>query len=351
MHVKKVKIKNYRNFDEATITLSNFNVFIGKNGSGKSNFLKGIRNAITTFDGSFQEFNAINDANVLSDSDFYAHVVMSEEEKRKIIARLGREDERKVLSMIDKFDFEVETLYVSGKIRKIIIKLIVPNEKLPTMGNGQESITPSYLPLNDFISIIDAFFLSETREIPSSITPTTNRTAANFDVLNALVEMKLNQREKYDSIMEKARVIAPEVKSLEVSLSQGHASVTLSIMDVNKMIPVKSMSKGFRELFIILIVLEFAPRGSLVTIEEPEVHLHYSSIMKLREIMLNTVKEKNVQIILTTHSYKFLTDLFPETDDTIKFIEFQKRENSSYSDVREIKTDKEVSELINSMKS
>lgn len=37
--IKRIKAKNFRSFKELDLTLENFNVFIGANASGKSNFI------------------------------------------------------------------------------------------------------------------------------------------------------------------------------------------------------------------------------------------------------------------------------------------------------------------------
>lgn len=355
MIVKLVKIKNYRNFKDVEVSLSKYNVLIGENGSGKSNFLRGIRNALVPLNQRFRDFDSIRDSNASLPSDFYANVVLSEEERLKIINLIASENSGNSLSEIPLFNFDVEALYEKGALTSLIVSLNDIKDKNNSKSNifmhhGVQRFKPDIVSTVPFDSIINIFYLSETREIPNSIVPTTDQPSEKYDVLNSLVEIKLNRRESYDSIIRKAQVVAPELRSLDISFTNGHASASFSIEGIEKNIPALLMSKGYRELFILLITLEFAPEGSSIMIEEPEIHLHYSAIRELKKIMLDTIKEKNVQLIFTTHSFQFLSDLFPEKDSDIQFLKFERERNSPFSKITEIKTDREISILENEMR-
>ena len=355
MRIFRVTIKNYRNFNEVSVLLSNFNVLIGENGSGKSNFLKGIRNALGPLNPLFRDYDPERDSNLSLPSDFYASVSLSEKERQKIINLITNENSRDSLSEIPFFDLDVEILYQIRTRPNQIVRLNDVTEKIniEATTNGPYGLTkfrPGILSSIQFNSIIDTFYLPETREIPNNITPTTDQPAGKYDVLNSLVEIKLNRRELYESIMKKAKIIAPELRSLDIFFSNGQASATFSINGTDKNIPTLLMSKGYRELFILLITLEFAPEGSSIMIEEPEIHLHYSAIKELKKIMLDTVKEKGVQLIFTTHSFQFLSDLFPEKDSSIKFLKFEKERDLPCTKICEIKTDKEIANLENAMR-
>lgn len=61
MEFKSISIKNFRNFEEVTVDLSNKNIFFGMNDVGKTNFLYALR---YVFDKEVRK-------NELLDSDFY----------------------------------------------------------------------------------------------------------------------------------------------------------------------------------------------------------------------------------------------------------------------------------------
>ena len=61
MKFESIKIKNFRNFEEIELTLSNKNIFFGLNDVGKTNFLYALR---YVFDKDIRKLNLV-------DSDFH----------------------------------------------------------------------------------------------------------------------------------------------------------------------------------------------------------------------------------------------------------------------------------------
>src|SRR5579864_1380443 len=59
---------------------------------------------------------------------------------------------------------------------------------------------------------------------------------------------------------------------------------------------------GLNELLIALFRLDEASAGSLVAIEEPEIHLHPKAQAALCRVLVDVVTSERKQLILTTHS-------------------------------------------------
>lgn len=76
-------------------------------------------------------------------------------------------------------------------------------------------------------------------------------------------------------------------------------------------IPVTGDGFGTNQLAQLFIKVAVTPRQSLLTIEEPEIHLHPAAQEKLCGVLVETAKAQDKQIILTTHSehilYSFLS--------------------------------------------
>ena len=51
-----------------------------------------------------------------------------------------------------------------------------------------------------------------------------------------------------------------------------------------------------------LILCYSAPEGSILILEQPEAHLHPSAQSELGDVLVDVVKNRNVQIILESHS-------------------------------------------------
>jgi len=71
-------------------------------------------------------------------------------------------------------------------------------------------------------------------------------------------------------------------------------------------IPLIGDGFGTNQLVQLLLTLALTPEKSLLAIEEPEIHLHPKAQKKLCDILLQTAKEKDKQIIVTTHSEHIL---------------------------------------------
>jgi energy-coupling factor transporter ATP-binding protein EcfA2 len=63
---------------------------------------------------------------------------------------------------------------------------------------------------------------------------------------------------------------------------------------------------GLRQLLWPLTALAAARQGSLVAVEEPEIHLHPAAQVKLCEVLCEAATEKGKRILLTTHSEHIL---------------------------------------------
>jgi len=59
---------------------------------------------------------------------------------------------------------------------------------------------------------------------------------------------------------------------------------------------------GVSQVLPVLVVAYFAPMGSTVILEEPEIHLHPLAQSILAELFVSVSKERNVQFIVETHS-------------------------------------------------
>ena len=59
---------------------------------------------------------------------------------------------------------------------------------------------------------------------------------------------------------------------------------------------------GISQVLPVLILAYFAPEGSVIMLEEPEIHLHPLAQSVLAELFAETSKERNIQFIVETHS-------------------------------------------------
>lgn len=66
---------------------------------------------------------------------------------------------------------------------------------------------------------------------------------------------------------------------------------------------------GTNQLLQPFLQLAIAPSGSLILIEEPEIHIHPAAQNRLCKILVEVAKEERKQVLVTTHSEHILTSL------------------------------------------
>ena len=72
---------------------------------------------------------------------------------------------------------------------------------------------------------------------------------------------------------------------------------------------------GISQVLPVLVQCFFAPRGSTIIMEQPEIHLHPSAQAALADVMIDVInsrengEDRNIQLIIETHSEHFLRRL------------------------------------------
>jgi len=80
-------------------------------------------------------------------------------------------------------------------------------------------------------------------------------------------------------------------------------------------IPLCGDGFGTNQLVQLLLTIAVAPRRSVVAIEEPEIHLHPKAQEKLCGLLAKIAKDRDLQILLTTHSERILYTLVSAVKD------------------------------------
>ena len=66
---------------------------------------------------------------------------------------------------------------------------------------------------------------------------------------------------------------------------------------------------GVSQVLPVLILCYYAPEGSILILEQPEAHLHPKVQTELADVLIDVVKNRNIQIILESHSEYLLSRL------------------------------------------
>ena len=66
---------------------------------------------------------------------------------------------------------------------------------------------------------------------------------------------------------------------------------------------------GVSQVLPVLILCYYAPEGSILILEQPEAHLHPKAQTELADVLIDVVENRNLQIILESHSEYLLSRL------------------------------------------
>lgn len=66
---------------------------------------------------------------------------------------------------------------------------------------------------------------------------------------------------------------------------------------------------GVSQVLPVLVLLAYAPEGSTVLLEQPEIHLHPAVQSALADVVIEAAKVRNIQVVVESHSEHFLMRL------------------------------------------
>lgn len=74
-------------------------------------------------------------------------------------------------------------------------------------------------------------------------------------------------------------------------------------------VPITDVGFGVSQILPVLTLCYYVPKGSTILLEQPEIHLHPSVQSGLADVFIDVIKNRNVQIILESHSEHLLRRL------------------------------------------
>ncbi len=403
MNVSSFKILNYRSIEKLKLGLNEgINIFIGKNNTGKSNILNSFETIrqISSLDfngvrGYFEKHDSF--ANTTFAKRLPSIIGMefefrfSDQDRKKISEMFPEWDE--YLQNLDsvkylinlkgnggsypQVDFEKEDITLVMQDQEIVLAKaswtnrsyshqILKNLKqiqdtdgkiydnaggsspgrslLYGLESRQTGAAIEYLP-----ALIARHFqgiakLDPFRDSPESadVEGTRQLSAKGTNLPQVLNTLASSDRMTFDSIIDSSMRIIEGISNIGAPLIQGESTTYLSTSE--KSFPGiefrwDSVSSGERQILNLVTLLHTAPKGGMIMIEEPELHLHSDALTKLMSLMEEISKNDNKQILITTHS-STLVDINP-----LQRIFVTIRENGA-TNVIPLKGYHEISELL-----
>jgi predicted ATPase len=328
--IERIVIENFKSFgDKVEIKLNKFNVLVGPNNSGKSNFLDALR--------FLSEIMNENINNALARRGSYKSVVFNGEENREIgfliNARVENSNIEYYLKIVWPANLKEEYLKLDGKDL-----IIVKNGKdlwWSDMTNKYEEFPP-YLSFSNsrlryVVRTTGHLLQHRFREIRRFGKILERIEVYNFDLqklrqkvkigkvtklnsdgsnLTAVIHFLRNKdRETYQELEKLLKSAVPEIKYLETPpTEQGEANLEVVEENLDKRIDLSEISDGILWLLAHIYVLLFLEPHSLVCFEEPSSFIH----PRILQFLVNMFKSVDAQVIVTTHNPFFVNLVEPE---------------------------------------
>lgn len=317
MKFESIKIRNFRNFEDIELTLSNKNIFFGLNDVGKTNFLYALR---YLFDKDIRKLNLV-------DSDFHNKQL---DKPIEIIVTLD-------ISDVEDSDCQKLRAQLKGALQskhsKVYIKLLAEYNKnellaLPLLywggdlDNLQEMKQRGYLYEIDYVfnviyidSYVDLYSLfkknvsqliknenDDDKVAFANIQKTVDELNNNISSLSGIKEFENRLTPEYQKFRDEG--ISVSIKS-EIAVKGLYSNIIPYIKQNDDENLYPTAGEGRKKLlaysiFDILADENAEKKITLFLIEEPENHLHKSMQIALSQILFTDTKY--TYLFVTTHS-------------------------------------------------
>ncbi len=361
MFIKKIKVHNFKSFKDQEVEFDKFNVMIGANASGKSNFIQifkfiqniaihGLKSAIS-MQGGIKYIKNVNldkseELKIKITSNQFGLVIIDtnkEDLKNKLVAlrideqiyefsiSISKEDKYNIINDILTFkgDFVELDRDDHGKIEE---KIIEPGTVVITKVKDKIAINSEEIPIEDDVSLfrekelkIDGLLLENKSvlnfiippfgenfekmsfydfdpKLSKKAVPVTGKIELEEDGKNLPIALKnlLDDKDNEEMFLKYMKDVLPLIKRLETENFED-MSVILKLLesDSKQFLPAPFISDGTLNITALIVALYFE-EGPLAVIEEPERNIHPHLISKIISMMEEASEDK--QIIVTTHN-------------------------------------------------
>ena len=311
--LKRVSIQNFKSLKDVTLDLQKVNLLIGPNNSGKTNFLKaleffefGVLQDYVTAERQANDLRFKRSANVLSIELTFQR---QEEEltflRELAFSNLSTTVDVKSAQVITKDEVELtrndqgypDTAFLRQQLNLLRIYRPDPNKLTQPgpVGTGAETVSAD---ASNLIGFLDRMLGNQYRKsVFNRIETDLHTCIPEFD------EVNLDDASPTDEL--KKRFGDKSFKIL--GLSNSRQGITYWADE---------LSEGTLYFLALLCIINQPNPPKLLLLEEPEKGIHPRRIFEVIQFIFRLAEEKDVQVILTTHS-PIVVDMFKDIPESV----------------------------------
>ncbi|MBD8893988.1 AAA family ATPase [Roseibium litorale] len=304
MFLKQVSIRRFKRVEGVTFGLSDVNVIIGGNNSGKSTLIQGLHFAFSLFQ-SLTISNKWPAQTKKSTTISPSELIYIPSDDPYSLGYGGRllEDKDKAISLDFVFDDgnQVGLSVRKGRITNILVE--------PTNVDLAKKLSSLEAPFTIFSPGLAGVSRNESLVSDGVLLRVLARGDANIVLRNILYRLK--QKDEWFKFEADVAELFPNV-SISVVFNQSvDQFILVTINDGFREVPLDLSGTGLLQAIQILAYLHlFSPR--IIILDEPDSHLHPNNQRLLCSLLKTISDERNVQVIITTHSRHVLDAMYSD---------------------------------------
>lgn len=314
MSIIKIQIENYKSIKKCSLSLSDINILIGENGSGKTNVISAIKffydNLLTVY----------NDESIFDANNKYSNCtkISITYNLHDLQIRCKRQIKEGKSLHLNYFQNIVD-MGVDGLLTLTLIK-IKDKKVIWEGGNAKKrSLLHDLIPLYFIDSrSLDLTDWSNLWDLIGDLLKTENKTSKLIkkDVGNIVSNENYKFKNYYDKLRKsfenanvKVEKFAP--KDYARVLTQTYFEGSEFDFKDNKLFHFSNGTNSFNYtkllIEILILISEKKMKAPLVIIDEPEISLHHKLIDELSDRIFDA--SKNIEFILSTHSPRMIKNI------------------------------------------
>ena len=187
----------------------------------------------------------------------------------------------------------------------------LPTSSFPQYNNWLSTLAPAYEDLFQ-----NTYYLAPLRDYPKRIYLWSGENPQDVGKQGASAFSAILASNKKNPEVQTA--VAKALKELglidsfrlnAIAENRGYYEVLVKRSPNSAEVLITDVGFGVSQVLPILVLCYYAPKGSTLIFEQPEIHLHPSVQAGLADIFIEVIKTRNIQIIIESHSEHLLTRL------------------------------------------
>ncbi|AGJ62333.1 AAA family ATPase [Saccharolobus islandicus] len=286
--INGLEIQNFRGIKYCKLEdLSQVNILVGRNNSGKSTILESIY-FISSLGENYDEIRKIQKIDYLIRRRLEERIKEKIEKSITSITKMNNNIVNLTSPILD-IDVFSQFFYNFDKNEKIIFNINIDNftyfVEVTHKNYNQIELKTN---VSDSISEIFKNVVFIDRNLSLS---------QLYDIIGDLKREKRKDKEIVKLLKEEFEV---DVEGIEFSRYLGGFVLSLTLKDTS--IPIDLLGDGAKLAVLISSILLYLEGKGIALIEEPELHEHPGGIYTLLNFAFKIAKEKGIQLFITTHS-------------------------------------------------